>query len=160
MRFRKFLFYSCVFAILMLFFTKEVETMTISDIKDLIKNRRVELGLTLKDVAQAVGVSEGTVSRWESGNITNMKRNKIAALAKVLRISPTIIMGWNESVVSEDNSCYYLNPEAAKMAQEIYDNPQYKVLFDATKKLKPESIKEVMKFIDYQKAKEEGDLNE
>ena len=100
--------------------------MTISDIKDLIKNRRVELGLTLKDVAQAVGVSEGTVSRWESGNITNMKRNKIAALAKVLRISPTIIMGWNESVVSEDNSCYYLNPEAAKMAQEIYDNPQYK----------------------------------
>lgn len=144
----------------MLFFTKEVETMTISDIKDLIKNRRVELGLTLKDVAQAVGVSEGTVSRWESGNITNMKRNKIAALAKVLRISPTIIMGWNESVVSEDNSCYYLNPEAAKMAQEIYDNPQYKVLFDATKKLKPESIKEVMKFIDYQKAKEEGDLNE
>ena len=30
----------------------------------------------------------------------------------------------------------------------------------ATKKLKPESIKEVMKFIDYQKAKEEGDLNE
>lgn len=160
MRFRKFLFCSCVFAILMLFFTKEVETMTISDIKDLIKNRRVELGLTLKDVAQAVGVSEGTVSRWESGNITNMKRNKIAALAKVLRISPTIIMGWNESVVSEDNSCYYLNPEAAKMAQEIYDNPQYKVLFDATKKLKPESIKEVMKFIDYQKAKEEGDLNE
>lgn len=160
MRFRKFLFYYCVFAILMLFFTKEVETMTISDIKDLIKNRRVELGLTLKDVAQAVGVSEGTVSRWESGNITNMKRNKIAALAKVLRISPTIIMGWNESVVSEDNSCYYLNPEAAKMAQEIYDNPQYKVLFDATKKLKPESIKEVMKFIDYQKAKEEGDLNE
>lgn len=160
MRFRKFLFYSCVFAILMLFFTKEVETMTISDIKDLIKNRRVELGLTLKDVAQAVGVSEGTVSRWESGNITNMKRNKIAALAKVLRISPTIIMGWNESVVSEDNSCYYLNPEAAKMAQEIYDNPQYKVLFDATKKLKPESIKEIMKFIDYQKAKEEGDLNE
>ena len=144
----------------MLFFTKEVETMTISDIKDLIKNRRVELGLTLKDVAQAVGVSEGTVSRWESGNITNMKRNKIAALAKVLRISPTIIMGWNESVVFEDNSCYYLNPEAAKMAQEIYDNPQYKVLFDATKKLKPESIKEVMKFIDYQKAKEEGDLNE
>ena len=160
MRFRKFLFYPCAFAILMLFFTKEVETMTISDIKDLIKNRRVELGLTLKDVAQAVGVSEGTVSRWESGNITNMKRNKIAALAKVLRISPTIIMGWNESVVSEDNSCYYLNPEAAKMAQEIYDNPQYKVLFDATKKLKPESIKEVMKFIDYQKAKEEGDLNE
>lgn len=58
--------------------------MTISDIKEIIKNRRIELGLTLKEVATAVGVSEGTVSRWESGNITNMKRNKIAALAKTL----------------------------------------------------------------------------
>lgn len=43
--------------------------MTISDIKEIIKNRRIELGLTLKEVATAVGVSEGTVSRWESGNI-------------------------------------------------------------------------------------------
>ena len=63
-------------------------------------------------------------------------------------------MGWENN---KENQTYYLNPEAAKMAQEIYDNPQYKVLFDATKKLKPESIKEVMKFIDYQKAKEEGE---
>ena len=63
--------------------------MTISDIKEIIKNRRIELGLTLKEVATAVGVSEGTVSRWESGNITNMKRNKIAALAKTLQIPPT-----------------------------------------------------------------------
>lgn len=43
--------------------------MTISDIKKIIKNRREELGLTIKQIADAVGVSEGTVSRWESGNI-------------------------------------------------------------------------------------------
>lgn len=70
--------------------------MGISEIKDIIRNRRIELGLTMKEVAAAVGVSEGTVSRWEAGNISNMKRNRITALAKVLNIQPSIIMGFDE----------------------------------------------------------------
>lgn len=65
------------------------------EIKDILKARRTELGLTQLDVANAVGVSEATVSRWESGDIANMKRSRIASLASVLKISPSIIMGWN-----------------------------------------------------------------
>lgn len=67
------------------------------EIRDILKARRTELGLTQLDVANAVGVSEATVSRWESGDIANMKRSRIAALASVLKISPSIIMGWNEN---------------------------------------------------------------
>lgn len=70
--------------------------MNENKIKDIIKNRRLELGLTMLDVAKAVGVSEATVSRWESGDIDNMKRNRIAALSKVLRLSPNIIMGYKD----------------------------------------------------------------
>ena len=33
------------------------------EIKDLLKSRRLEKGLTMKEVADAVGVSEGTISR-------------------------------------------------------------------------------------------------
>lgn len=66
------------------------------EIKDALKKRRLELGLTLLDVANKIGVSEATVSRWESGNIANMRRDKIAMLAKTLKISPAIIMGWEE----------------------------------------------------------------
>lgn len=66
------------------------------EIKDIIKNRRIELGLTMAEVAKQVDVSEGTVSRWESGNISNMRRSKISALAKVLDLSPGVIMGWDE----------------------------------------------------------------
>lgn len=63
---------------------------------DDIKQRRIELGLTMADVAQSVGVSEATISRWESGDIANMKRDKIASLAKALHVSPSFIMGWDE----------------------------------------------------------------
>ena len=66
------------------------------EIKDVLKKRRHELNLTLLDVAKAVGVSEATVSRWESGHIENMRRDKIAQLSKILQISPAVIMGWEE----------------------------------------------------------------
>ena len=63
---------------------------------DDIKQRRIELGLTMADLAQLVGVSEATVSRWESGDIANMKRDKIVSLAKALHVSPSFIMEWDE----------------------------------------------------------------
>jgi repressor LexA len=70
------------------------------DVKDIIKSRREELNLTMKDIAKRVGVSEGTVSRWESGDIQNMRRDKIVALANALQISPSVIMGWDENIAS------------------------------------------------------------
>lgn len=66
------------------------------EINEILKNRRIELNLTQLDVAKAVGVSEATVSRWESGNIANMKRSRIAALAQILQIKPGVIMGLEE----------------------------------------------------------------
>ncbi|MDO4531282.1 MAG: LexA family transcriptional regulator [Bacillota bacterium] len=57
-----------------------------------LTERRKELELTMRQVAEAVGVSEGTVSRWESGAIANMKRDKIYALAHVLKTTPSFIM--------------------------------------------------------------------
>ena len=65
-------------------------------INNLLRDRRKEKGLTMKDVANAVGVSEATVSRWESGEIANMGRSKIYALSQVLELSPAEIMGIGE----------------------------------------------------------------
>lgn len=63
-------------------------------INKLIKNRRTELGLTMKEVAYACSVTEATVSRWESGEIENMRRDKIVALSRILLLSPAELMGW------------------------------------------------------------------
>ena len=66
------------------------------EFKDLIKNRRIEIGATLEDIAKIVGVSKATVQRWESGNIANIRRDKIVKLAKALNVSPAYLMGWEE----------------------------------------------------------------
>ena len=61
-----------------------------------IKALRQEKGLTLEQVADVVGVGKSTVRKWETGMIANMKRDKIALLAKALGTTPAYLMGWKE----------------------------------------------------------------
>lgn len=65
------------------------------EIQKILKNRRLELGLTMREVAASLGVSEATISRYESGDIHNMGIDKLQALAKVLRCSPVYLMGFD-----------------------------------------------------------------
>lgn len=124
------------------------------NVNKIIKERRIELGLTMKEIADAVGVSEATVSRWESGDIENMRRDKISKLAEALRISPSVLMGWEEY---EPTQGYYLDPEAAEIAQEVYERPELKVLFDASRKVSAEDIQFVVEMIDRMAKKERGE---
>lgn len=71
------------------------------DFKDLIYRRRKELGLTMEDVAKVVGVSKATVKRWESGEIENIKRDKIVSLADALHTTPAYLMGWVDNETSD-----------------------------------------------------------
>lgn len=68
--------------------------------KNLIRDRRLALGLTMKELADRVGVAEATVSRWEAGDIANMRRDRIYKLAKALDVSPLLLLGYDD--VSEE----------------------------------------------------------
>ena len=71
------------------------------EFKDIIKNRRKELDLTLEEIGNAVGVAKATVLRWESGEIQNIRRDKIAALANILRLPVGVLMGWDNEEISK-----------------------------------------------------------
>lgn len=72
--------------------------MANEDMARKIKELRQQQGLTLEQVANVVGVGKSTVRKWETGMIANMKRDKIAALAKALGTTPAYLMGWKEEV--------------------------------------------------------------
>lgn len=72
-------------------------------ISKVLKQRRKELDLTLAEVGKRVGVSEATVQRWESGNIKNLRHDRIGRLAEVLQVNPAVLMGWDEPVEAAAN---------------------------------------------------------
>ena len=61
-----------------------------------IKELRNQYGLTLKDVAERLGVRVATVQRYESGKIKNIKQETIAELAEIFHTAPEYLMGWEK----------------------------------------------------------------
>lgn len=103
--------------------------------KDIIKQKRIELGLTMKELANKIGVSEATISRWESGNIATMKQTKIALLAQVLGISPAVLVSGELS----SNSTITDNSSNNQILKEIELNPVLKNFVEAAKE-KPKLV--------------------
>ena len=66
------------------------------NISSVLKAKRKELGLTLAQIAEKIGVTEATVQRWESGNIKSLRHERIAKLADILGVTPAVLMGWDE----------------------------------------------------------------
>lgn len=83
-----------------------------------ISTRRKQLGLTLEEVGNRVGVSKSTVKKWETGYIENMKRDKIALLASVLEISPLELMG----VKTENEIRPTISPSLTPSEQQLINN--------------------------------------
>lgn len=61
-----------------------------------IKEMRTKRDLTLLQLAEALGVKEATVQRYESGEIKNIKHETIVAIANILNCSPVYLMGWSD----------------------------------------------------------------
>lgn len=72
-------------------------------INDRIKERRLQLGLTLLQVSERLGVKEATAQRYESGDIKNIKHDTVLNLSQILRCNPAYLMGWTDLPNIETN---------------------------------------------------------
>lgn len=97
---------------------------------------------TQKEVADAIGVIPSTFNTWCLG-IALPRMGKVQALADYFHINKSDLIE-----DKNDNNSYYLDNDAAAAAQFLYENPDYKVLFDATRKVKPEDIQLVKELLD------------
>lgn len=120
------------------------------NVQAIIKDARIKLGLTMKELADKVGVNVGTVSRWESGEVANMTRKNMVQLARALNISPMDLLDDSSPIDIE----YYTDPEVVAMAEQLRTNPNGRILFDASKDLTKEDVDIVLNLINGLKAKE------
>ena len=97
--------------------------------------------MTQADLANMLGVSESTVGKW----ILKKAFPRMSIIEKL-----SVIFNRPKAYFyddSEDRQTYYLNPETAQLAQEIHDNPDLRILMDASRKLSPDDIKFVVDLV-------------
>ena len=71
-----------------------------------IKELREKHGMSQVDLADKISVSKQTLYKYENGIITNIPSDKIESIAKVLRTSPSYIMGWDNAEASAVDGCF------------------------------------------------------
>lgn len=101
-------------------------------------------GCKQSDIARDLGINMSTISSWCNG-VMIPRMEKIKMLADYFNINMSDLLEDNTEL---NNKSYYINDDAKDIAQFLYENPDYKVLFDASRKVKKEDIQFVKDMID------------
>ena len=108
------------------------------DIGKKIRMRRQQLGLTLEQVGEQCGVGKSTVRKWESGQIRNMRRDKLAALASVLKLDPVELIDAPEPVADPDRD----------RLEALHQNPRLGLLFDRAARMSDADVEIMLQLAD------------
>lgn len=113
-----------------------------------IKTLREQFNMTQDELADRLGTTKQTIYKYETGVVTNIPSDKIEEMARIFGVTPSYLMGWDE----DDE--YYLDPEVAAKTQEIYEDPDTRILLDAKRDLSADDLNVVLNMIKALKAKE------
>ena len=102
------------------------------NLSDILYEKRI----SQKALMQHMKVSSATVSDWCSGK--KMPRiDKLTSIANFLNVTMSDLV----EEKTKESTRYYLDEETAKAAQEVFDNPDLRILFDAARTSRPEDIR-------------------
>lgn len=115
------------------------------DFPNIFRKIREQSGLTQQQMADKLGVSRSAVGMYENGE-REPNFETLELIADTFNVDMNYLLGKKPTTeVIPDR--YYLD-DARDMAQFLYENPDYKILFDASRKVKREDIQFVKEMID------------
>lgn len=117
------------------------------ELKDRLKELRMRKGLSQVALADRLDVSKSTIGAYETGD-RRPSYEALEELADFFNVSIDYLTG------KEERSMYYLDPEVAEKAQEIYEDPETRILLDAKRDLAKEDLDYVIRTINLLKEKE------
>jgi transcriptional regulator with XRE-family HTH domain len=84
------------------------------DVGKRIKERRIELNISVDELAKRLNKNRTTVYRYEKGDIENLPIDILGPLAKALNTTPAYLMGWDSkpnSTIDTITDYYRLSTE-------------------------------------------------
>ena len=106
-----------------------------------LRELRLARGYSQQDLANKTGLSKSRISMYELG-AREPSLEVLELIGDFFNVDIDYLLG------REDGSTYYLDPEAAELAQEIYNRKELRVLFDATRNVSKEDLECVIRMIE------------
>lgn len=130
-------------------------------IGEMIREKRTTRGFTLEQVAEQLGFIPKTLQRYETGE-RKIKINTIVELSKILGFNYDLFMAEakarhaGEDNIVQESASYYCDDETRKIAQEIFDDKDMRLLFDLKKSAQSDRLMDYAKYLKEQHDRENG----
>lgn len=109
-----------------------------------LKYLRKEQGLTQTELASKLGVSRSTIGMYENGE-REPDFETLGTIAEFFGVDMNFLLGSSADPRLENN--YYLDDEVAELAQEIYEDPEKRMLFSAARDISKDDMQFVIDMI-------------
>lgn len=70
----------------------------------IIKQLRLQKGITQEELGKVIGVQKSAIRKYESGMVQNIKRSSIKKLADFFDVSPSYLLGYEDSSTTITNN--------------------------------------------------------
>ena len=93
--------------------------------------------MTQAEIAEKLGISRSTIGMYETG-AREPDFNTLEKIADLFNVDTDYLLGRSNKteILPETVGQYYINDDARDMAQFLFEHPEHKVLFDASRKVK------------------------
>ena len=138
-------------------------------IGSMLREARLDKGMTLEMAGEKLGVIAKTIQRYETGE-RKIGLNKLMELVSLYGLNYSSFMSnaknrllaeeklsniESETDNIEEPSKYYLDDEVAQIAQEVYERPELRMLFSASRKVSADDLKAVIAIVERMKKEDE-----
>lgn len=110
------------------------------DMYEIYQKLKERKNVTDYQVSKETGIPRSTFSDWKNGKYLP-KKEKLQKLADYFNVSlEYLTTGKDTPKESISGKTYYFDDETAEKAQELFENPDLRILFDAAKDVKAENL--------------------
>ena len=119
----------------------------INRLKSIMSERKI----TQSELSKRTGIRQSSISDWLNGRY-EPKQDKIYLIAQALGVSPSWLLGYDETT-SNQTEGYYVNPETAEFAEYLRTRPEARLLFSASRGISKEDMEKAVEYIELLKLK-------
>lgn len=120
---------------------------------EMLRYLRQRAGYSQQDLADILKISKSTIGMYEQGR-RSPDYETLERIADIFNVDMNFLMGGKSDDSTPD---YYYDDEAMRAAEFLHKNPEYKVLMDASRKIRPEDIRFITEMIDRMSGNNEDD---